>query len=117
MNVPTWNYTAVSISGEIKIIEEQSSKLEFLNILVSENETSRNPWKFDPSEKRLMNLLSAIVVFTVSIEEIEAAFKLNQNKSVEDQRSVILSLSNSDSSQDQQVADLMRKNLDSQSLS
>jgi len=116
INVPTWNYTAVSISGKIKIIEEQSSKLEFLNILVSENETSRNPWKFDPSEKRLMNLLSAIVVFTVSIEEIEATFKLNQNKSVEDQRSVILSLSNSDSPQDQQVADLMRKNLDSQSL-
>ena len=90
--VPTWNYTAVSISGSIKILEQEDEVLQFLDQLVAANEKPDNPWKLDRTDERYMKLLSGIVVFSVSMDSVEASFKMNQNKSEEDQRKVIESL-------------------------
>ena len=38
-NVPTWNYTAVSVSGKLSVIEDEAQVLLFLDQLVSANET------------------------------------------------------------------------------
>ena len=83
--VPTWNYTAVSVSGRIRIIEEEEDKLSFLDQLIAHNEPSDEAWVLDRNDERYMKLLSGIVVFSVSMDEVEASFKLSQNKSEEDQ--------------------------------
>ncbi|MAS91596.1 MAG: transcriptional regulator [Verrucomicrobiales bacterium] len=109
--VPTWNYTAVSISGRIALIEKTEAKLDFLDRLTSANESSDSPWTLDRSDERYLNLLSGIVVFSVSIDSIEASFKLNQNKSIEDQRKVVASLTETGCPFDHAVALLMENNI------
>jgi len=91
-NVPTWNYNAVSVSGDIAIISDQGEVLDFLDVLVKKNEPENSGWTLNRDDERYMKLLSGIVVFSVSMNKIEASFKLNQNKSQEDQHSVIQAL-------------------------
>jgi len=111
--VPTWNYTAVSVTGRIRIIEREDEVLEFLDQLVSANETSDAPWELDLSDERYVKLLSGIVVFSVSMDSVEASFKMNQNKSEEDQRKVIDSLSATSCPLDHEVAEIMSKSIQS----
>ena len=105
--VPTWNYTAVSVSGRIRIIEEEEGKLSFLDQLIAHNESSDEPWVLDRNDERYLKLLSGIVVFSVSMDEVEASFKLSQNKSAEDQKKVVDSLSVSGCPFEKAVAGLM----------
>ena len=110
-NVPTWNYTSVSIAGSISVIDSPEEGIAFLQSLVSRHESQRKQprWEFDPSDERFLRLLSAIVVFRVHVLEVEASFKLSQNKSKEDQESVIRNLSDSSVERDRQVAALMQR--------
>ena len=110
-NVPTWNYTSVSITGLISVVETRDEVIAFLQSLVSRYESQRDEpmWQLDPSDERLVQLLSAIVVFRVRVSEVEASFKLSQNKSKEDQESVIRNLSTSRGEGERQVASLMKQ--------
>jgi transcriptional regulator len=105
--VPTWNYTAVSITGRVTIVEDKSEVLQFLDRLIAENESSDEPWVLDRTDERYMPLLSGIVVFSVSVDSVEASFKMNQNRSEEDQRKVIASLSATGCPFDRGVANFM----------
>ena len=58
-----------------------------------------------------MALLSGIVVFSVSMDTVEASFKMNQNKSEEDQRKVIASLTATGCPFDRDVARVMSKSI------
>ena len=109
--VPTWNYTAISITGHVKIIEDESEVLQFLDRLIADNESSDEPWILDRTDERYMALLSGIVVFSVSMDTVEASFKMNQNKSEEDQRKVIASLTATGCPFDRDVARVMSKNI------
>lgn len=109
-NVPTWNYTAVSVSGELTMIDDEGVVLDFLDQLVSESESSEEAWELDRNDERYMKLLGGIVVFKISINDVDASFKLNQNKTIEDQQGVIGSLQKSGCPFDHEVADLMEKN-------
>lgn len=109
--VPTWNYTAVSIAGRVTIIEDQSEVLQFLDQLIADNESSDEPWLLDRTDERYLALLSGIVVFSVSMDSVEASFKMSQNKSEEDQKKVIASLSSTACPFDRDVARIMSQNL------
>ena len=109
--VPTWNYTAVSVVGSITVIQDEDIVLSFLDSLVAENESSDSPWKLDRSDERYMNLLFSIVVFSISMDRVDASFKLNQNKTEEDQFKVIRSLESSGCPFDSSVASLMARNI------
>jgi transcriptional regulator len=111
-NVPTWNYTAISVSGELTMIDDENEVLEFLDKLIIANEPTQEPWKLDSKDDRSMKLLSGIIVFKVAMEKVEASFKMNQNKTTEDQHSVIHSLEKRSCPFDHAVADMMKKNLE-----
>lgn len=108
-NVPTWNYTAVSVSGKLTVIDDEAEILEFLDTLVAQNETNDCPWSLDRQDERYMKLLSGIVVFSVEMEKVEASFKLSQNKAEEDRNSVVSSLGASGCPFDHSVAEMMKK--------
>jgi len=108
--VPTWNYTAVSISGRISMIDDEESVLQFLDTLTARNEDPTNPWQLDRTDERYIKLLTGIVVFSVSIDSVEASFKMNQNKNEQDQAKVIESLSASGCPFDREVATIMEQN-------
>ncbi|MDG2166797.1 MAG: FMN-binding negative transcriptional regulator [Opitutales bacterium] len=79
INVPTWNYTAVSMEGEI--VEDLSEQKAFMHWLVDKHEQSLpHPWRFDEANEQFLKLFDAVVFFKVRITKTTAKFKLNQNK-------------------------------------
>ncbi len=85
--------------------------LQFLDRLIGENESSGEPWVLDRTDERYMALLSGIVVFSVAMDSVEACFKMNQNKSKEDQRKVIGSLCATGCPFDRDVAEFMEQRI------
>ena len=107
-NVPTWNYTAISIDGRIRIIDDNTATLELIQSLVSQYE-GKDGWQLDPGDERNLKLLHAVVSFEIEVDHIETKFKLNQNKSPEDREGVIASLRASEDPADRATAEMMRK--------
>eukprot|EP00112_Aurelia_sp_Birch-Aquarium-sp1_P008154 Seg18947.1 transcript_id=Seg18947.1/GoldUCD/mRNA.D3Y31 product="Protease synthase and sporulation protein PAI 2" protein_id=Seg18947.1/GoldUCD/D3Y31 len=106
-NVPTWNYSAVSITGTIKVIDSEEEMLDFLDSLTNDHEDEKEPWTLDRNDERYMKLLSGIVVFEITPTDIKASFKMSQNKSEEDKANVIDSLNSSGCPFDHQTAEFI----------
>ena len=92
--VPTWNYQAVHIYGECTVFDEPE-KLKFVvDSLTAKYESAFDePWQ--PNYNAAM--LGAIVGFEVTISDIQAQYKLSQNKPDNDRNRVIEALEGLDS--------------------
>lgn len=78
--VPTWNYISVHIYGTLKILDE-AALLKSLHALVDKYEqNSENPLSIHDLSKRTMRQIRGIVGFKISINEIQAAYKLSQGR-------------------------------------
>lgn len=116
-NVPIWNYTAVSISGRVEILDSLDEQKEVIRSLVDKNEKLfPKPWKFDEEDERLTSLFKAIVCFRVKVQTIEGKFKLNQNKDIEDRLSVIQHLKKTGKSMDLEIVQQMVASMSDQDL-
>jgi len=92
-NVPTWNYSAVHMYGNIHYIDNQD---KVWNLLQQTTETyeGKSGWQL-PEKKEFQGLTQAIRFFEIKVTRVEAKFKFNQNKSSEDIENVINSLKKS----------------------
>lgn len=107
--VPTWNYAAVHVYGQVQIIEDESALLEIVQEMVRVYERSMpQPWSFDGSSTFVKRLLTQIVGFRIEIEKIEGKFKLNQNQPVLRRQNVVRALQQRGGENALAVADLMR---------
>ncbi|WP_042146731.1 MULTISPECIES: FMN-binding negative transcriptional regulator [unclassified Pseudoalteromonas] len=81
--VPTWNYSKVQIIGKAKIITDSNEKYKQMDITTQYFEKEQTqPWLLDSApSKAIEQMLKAITIFKVSIDEINGQFKLSQNKS------------------------------------
>lgn len=87
--VPTWNYAVVHVRGYPRIIESKTDVEAMLEQLTATHEQHMsNPWKSDGSCETRPKSLSMIVGFEVQINDVEAKFKLSQNRSVEERRRI-----------------------------
>ena len=105
--VPTWNYMAVHIYGNVHILHEKESILEVM-------ERTMIKYEHDYLEKwnQLSNdfknrMLKGIVTFRVDITDIEGKAKLSQNKTEEEKENIISSLKGSGISTDSLLAEYM----------
>ena len=110
-NVPTWNYAAVHVTGTVTRIDDDHAKWKIVTDLAAQYEAgSATPW--DPrSLDTHVSKLGAIVGFEIAITKIEAKLKLSQNRSVQDQESVIAKLATSEFSEVRATGAMMRENL------
>ncbi len=103
--VPTWNYALVHVSGSARLIEERSAKRAIVEQLTEQYERPREqPWVPDYSE----SMLDAIVGVEIEIDEINAKFKLSQNKSQADHDAVAEQFRTSPLLEEQALAKLMQ---------
>lgn len=83
---PTWNYQAVHIYGHCAVIDDQDKLKTLVDKLTAKYEQSMDePWvpDYQPS------MLRGIIGLEITITEIQAKFKLSQNRSATDQLQVI----------------------------
>lgn len=91
-DVPTWNYVVVHMSGVGRLLPDFGSIVGCLKKLTDHIEAnSKNPWEFWlPADlANPQDLASAIIGFEVDVQDIQAKFKLSQNRSVADRAGVI----------------------------
>jgi transcriptional regulator len=81
INVPTWNYIAVHIHGEIQLLGEKET-LESLHELVDKYEShSDKPFHISQmTDRDLKAHLNGLVAFKILIKKIDASWKLSQNR-------------------------------------
>lgn len=109
-NVPTWNYIAVHVYGKIKIIEGEAL-LDSLRKMTDKYEKGReNAVSVDALSEKTMRQIRGIVGFEIQVTEMQAAYKLSQNRNAEDHQQVIEKLEATEEAQAVQVAQEMRKN-------
>lgn len=81
INVPTWNYIAVHVYGKANILDE-SKTIDLLNDLTNHYEIGRkNAFNIHKmTKKSLDSHLKGLVAFEMSMDRIEASWKLSQNR-------------------------------------
>jgi transcriptional regulator len=108
-SVPTWNYAAVHVYGQARVVTEPERLLEEVQDIIN---------RFDPayfaqwsslSDKFRHGMLKQIVGFEMVATRIEAKFKISQNRTKKDQAAVIASLGQSTDSAVSGIAQLMQK--------
>lgn len=89
-NVPTWNYQAVHVYGKISIISEEELRESLAKLIDKYEADNKGAVKFDRiSPKLIAQEIRSIVGFEIAITDIQAKYKLSQNRNKEDYQQVI----------------------------
>jgi transcriptional regulator len=108
--VPTWNYEAVHLSGEIEWFDARARLEALVGSLSAVHEGDRPaPWSIaDAPRAYIEAMLGAIVGVEMKVDRIEAKRKLSQNKSAGDFAGVIAGLEQGQDPAAHEIAALMR---------
>jgi transcriptional regulator len=80
-NVPTWNYVAVHVKGNIRLIEGEALYRRLTEIVDKYEAASEHPVSVERMTPEYVSKhIKGIVGFEVEITSIEAAYKLSQNR-------------------------------------
>jgi len=84
--VPTWNYTAVHVMGKFHAIHDPDELYLYLSATVNAYESGKpRRGSSITSNEFYKKMALSIVGFRIQIDTIEGKWKLNQNRSVEQQ--------------------------------
>jgi len=108
-SVPTWNYGAVHLYGTARVFSSPEALQGVLHELIGTFEPAYATQWASLDEPFRERMLQQIVGFEIEVTKIEAKFKLNQNRSREDQENVIASLENAEDTAVSGVARLMKE--------
>ena len=94
--VPTWNYRVVHAHGRISVRDDEKFVRGVVGRLTRRHEASNNaeaPWKMsDAPPDYLQRMLGAIVGLEITVDRLEAKFKLSQNKQQRDRLGAVQAL-------------------------
>jgi transcriptional regulator len=92
--VPTWNYSAVHLTGRARVIEDRAWLRTAVERLTDRHEAAfPDRWRVDDAPgDYIEGMLAAIVGVELRVERVEGKAKLSQNRSAADRRGVIAGL-------------------------
>ncbi|MGZ3797473.1 MAG: FMN-binding negative transcriptional regulator [Pseudobdellovibrionaceae bacterium] len=112
-DVPTWNYAVVHAVGQGRLISDYDGIVACLKSLTAQVEAqSKNPWNFWlPTDlESSAELTSAITGFEIDVKDINAKFKLSQNRSLSDRNGTIAGLESERTDENsRKISELMKR--------
>ena len=108
VNVPTWNYQAVHVYGRVSIVDDRDQAYLLLKRLVERHEAGSHyrleslPAEFVEKE------IKGITAFQIEVTQVEANYKLSQNRNDEDYHSIVSRLDERKDEMSHGVAEAMR---------
>lgn len=112
MKVPTWNYIAVHVYGTISIVEGEELRAALSRLMDTYEHHQPQPVHMDEiPDKELQADLRGIVGFRISIDEIQAAYKLSQNRDPQSYHQVIDHLAQGDETARAVAAEMLKRKL------
>jgi len=107
-NVPTWNYVAVHVYGQLKCLDTAKT-LQLMEETVAHFEPQKERfWDNLPTTYR-NRLLDAVVAFEIQVTRVEGKKKLNQNRTEKDRELVRTALEMREDANARKIAALMEK--------
>lgn len=114
-NVPTWNYQAVHIYGPARILEVEELKQDLAQLLQQYEKHRENPVLWDKLSPSLLEKeLKGIVGFKIKVREVQAAYKLSQNRNERDYITITEQLKKEGNPDSKQMAELMQQRSNTQ---
>lgn len=110
-NVPTWNYMAVHAYGPLRLVTEDAELRLLLNLLVDQHESGAYQMESLP-EEMIEKQIRGIVAFEITVTELQASFKLSQNRDQESYQNVIHELEQQDDTARQVAAEMKARQAD-----
>jgi len=111
VNVPTWNYIAVHVYGKPRLVRDADELRALMSGLVNRYEghieAERRYTVEGLPPGYLESQMRGIVGFEISVDEVQASFKLSQNRVQEDHDNVIVELRKSEDQDAQRIAQAM----------
>lgn len=109
-NVPTWNYVAVHVYGELEVWQDESKIKQALIDLVNHYEKGeKKPLNVIEIDHLINKEIRGITFFEIKNLRFEGAKKLSQNRNKEDHQSIVNHLTNKNESNAQDIAKLMQE--------
>lgn len=107
--VPTWNYSAVHVYGEVEFFEDRDRLHQAVSRLTDLYEQARaKPWAItDAPDNYIESQLKGIVGLRLSITRIEGKNKMSQNQPEQNRRGVAAGLAESERETDRAVASMI----------
>ncbi|GAB3840482.1 FMN-binding negative transcriptional regulator [Hymenobacter jeollabukensis] len=103
-NVPTWNYIAVHAYGPVQLLEAEADKRRVLEDLIEATEPDYLPqWQGLPAGYQ-QRMLGAIVAFELTVKDLQAKYKLSQNRTAQEQQNLAAALAQSPDNLTRQLA-------------
>ena len=107
-NVPTWNYQAVHLYGAARLLDEAELKADLTKLMQKYEQHREHPVLWETlSSEMLEKELKGIVGFKIHVTEVQAAFKMSQNRNETDYRNIIDHLKKEENANSSQVAEAM----------
>lgn len=112
--VPTWNYQSVHLSGTVELSEDVEILRKIVSDLTDFHEVRRDErWSASDADPNYMQAqLHGIVAVILRVTNVEAKYKLSQNRSLEDQRRVVADLEVSVFAEEREIALEMKRTID-----
>jgi transcriptional regulator len=107
--VPTWNYVVAHAYGSLRIMDDAKWVRSQLEMLTTQSESAfAEPWNVsDAPPEYIEQLLGAIVGIEIVITKLHGKWKISQNQSAQNRRTVIQGLKESGSEDALLMADLI----------
>jgi transcriptional regulator len=105
--VPTWNYQAVHVYGEASIMSEQELQEDLILLLKKYEQHRENAVLWETLSPQTKKQIKGIVGIKIKIKEVQAAYKLSQNRNEEDYHNIIDKLYKEEDSNAQRLAEVM----------
>jgi transcriptional regulator len=106
-NVPTWNYIAVHVRGNVKILHEKEQKRTVLEHMINTFEPAyRTQWQ-SLDERYIDGMIAAIVAFEIEVTQVDGKYKLSQNKTETERKNIVQSLNHHSDPQANALAQVM----------
>jgi transcriptional regulator len=97
INVPTWNYMAVHVYGTLTVMEGEALRAALSRLVHNYERHLPKPVEIEEiPEKQLAAEMRGIVGFSILVEDIQAAYKLSQNRDEKSYHEVIRQLGDGD---------------------
>lgn len=109
--VPTWNYIAAHVTGEVEAFSDATALREQIGLLTDKMERSAAvPWAVsDAPEDYVARMIDGITGLRLAIETIEGVRKLSQNRPVADRAGVLSAFTHSPDYAARELAAEMQK--------
>ncbi len=108
-NVPTYNYIAVHVYGQPRIIEGEELVAHLKQLVNHHEQHSQNPASVERmTPSYLQREIKGIVALEIKITSIEASYKLSQNRDEVNHKNIINELEKEDDNNAAEIAKAMR---------